>query len=268
MSTHSNKGKKMTNHEIPRDHPRYQSLITRERIIDGMHNRIVAEAGLLAAGRGEAFDYLLGEETPPFALEQERLAIIYLLLAKKPVISVNGNVAVLCPDEIIELGKLINAPLEINLFYRTRERELAIETAMKEAGAEKLLGIDPKRQTTIEEISHQRRIVDVNGIAISDCVFVPLEDGDRTQALKHLQKEVVTVDLNPLSRTSLAASVSITNNISRAVTEMVDIARELKNLPREELLVERSKLDNRKLLKTALKFMSNRLMKFATEIEY
>lgn len=268
MSTHSNKGKKMTNHEIPRDHPRYQSLITRERIIDGMHNRIVAEAGLLAAGRGEAFDYLLGEETPPFALEQERLAIIYLLLAKKPVISVNGNVAVLCPDEIIELGKLINAPLEINLFYRTRERELAIETAMKEAGAEKLLGIDPKRQTTIEEISHQRRIVDVNGIAISDCVFVPLEDGDRTQALKHLQKEVVTVDLNPLSRTSLAASVSITNNISRAVTEMVDIARELKNLPIEELLVERSKLDNRKLLKTALKFMSNRLMKFATEIEY
>ena len=260
MSTHSNKGKKMTNHEIPRDHPRYQSLITRERIIDGMHKRIVAEAGLLAAGSGE--------ETPPFALEQERLAIIYLLLAKKPVISVNGNVAVLCPEEIIELGKLINAPLEINLFYRTRERELAIETAMKEAGAEKLLGIDPKRQTTIEEISHQRRIVDVNGIAISDCVFVPLEDGDRTQALKHLQKEVVTVDLNPLSRTSLAASVSITNNISRAVTEMVDIARELKNLPIEELLVERSKLDNRKLLKTALKFMSNRLMKFATEIEY
>ena len=97
---------------------------------------------------------------------------------------------------------------------------------------------------------------------------IPLEDGDRTQALKHLQKEVVTVDLNPLSRTSLAASVSITNNISRAVTEMVDIARELKNLPIEELLVERSKLDNRKLLKTALKFMSNRLMKFATEIEY
>lgn len=178
----------------------------------------------------------------------------------------NGNVAVLCPEEIIELGNLVNAPLEINLFYRTREREMAIETAMKQAGAEKLLGIDPDKQTTIEEISHQRRIVDVDGIAISDCVFVPLEDGDRTQALKHLQKEVVTVDLNPLSRTSLAASVSITNNISRAVVEMVDIARDLRNLSREELLVERSKLDNRELLKTALKFMSNRLVKLATEI--
>ena len=88
MPEHSNRGKKMKKHEIPRDHPRYLSLITRERIIEGMHKRIVAEAGLLAAGRGEAFDYLLGEKTPQFALEQERLAVIYLLLAKKPVISV------------------------------------------------------------------------------------------------------------------------------------------------------------------------------------
>ncbi|MHA1236475.1 MAG: phosphopantothenate/pantothenate synthetase [Candidatus Hodarchaeales archaeon] len=255
----------MTKHEVPKDHPRYQSLFTRESIIEGMHKRIVAEAGLIAHGRGEAFDYLLGEETPKFALKQERLGIIYLLLAKNPVISVNGNVAVLCPEKTIELGKVLNAPLEINLFYRTRERELAIETAMKEAGAEKLLGIDPKKQTTIEEISHQRRIVDIDGIAISDCVFVPLEDGDRTQALKHLQKEVITVDLNPLSRTSLTASVSITNNITRAVNEMVDIAKELKQLSREELLIERSKLNNRKLLETALKFMSNRLMKLATE---
>ena len=48
-------------HEIPKDHPRYQSLFTREKIIERMHKRIVAEAGLIAHGRGEAFDYLLGE---------------------------------------------------------------------------------------------------------------------------------------------------------------------------------------------------------------
>ena len=266
MSTNYHKGKKMTNHEIPKDHPRYHSLVTRGRIIEGMHKRIVAEAGLLAAGRGEAFDYLLGEETPQFALEQERLAVIHLLLAKKPVISVNGNVAVLCPEEIIKLGKLVNAPLEINLFYRTRERELALETAMTEAGADRLLGVDPERQTTIKEISHQRRIVDVDGIAISDCVFVPLEDGDRTQALVKLKKEVITVDLNPLSRTSVAASVSITNNINRAVSEMIHIGQELKKLSREELLVEQSKLNNKELLKTALMYMSDRLKRLAIEM--
>ncbi len=256
----------MTKHEVPKDHPRYQSLFIRESIIEGMHKRIVAEAGLIAHGRGEAFDYLLGEETPQFALEQERLATIHLLLAKKPVISVNGNVAVLCPEEIVELSKGLNAPLEINLFYRSRERELAIETAMKEAGAKKLLGIDPDKQTTIKEISHQRRIVDIDGIAVSDCVFVPLEDGDRTQALTHLKKEVITVDLNPLSRTSLTASVSITNNLTRASAEMVVIAKELKHLSRDELLIERSKHNNSKLLETALFYMSNRLTRLATEL--
>jgi len=47
---------------------------------------------------------------------------------------------------------------------------------------------------------------------------------------------------------------------------MVDIARELKQLSREELLIERSKLNNRKLIKTALNFMSNRLARLAKEI--
>ena len=250
----------MTDHQVPKSHPRYHSLKTRENIIKGMHKKIVAEAGLIAHGRGEAFDYLLGEETPDLALKQERLAVIYLLLAKNPIISVNGNVAVLCPTELVELSKEINAPLEINLFYRSRDRELAIEKVMKEAGAENLLGVDPKKQTTIEEITHQRRIVDEDGIATSDCVFGPLEDGDRTLALKHLNKEVITVDLNPLSRTSLTASVSVTNNITRAVSEMVKIAKELKQLSREELLIEKSKLNNEELLESALNFMSNRLL--------
>ncbi|MCK5581897.1 MAG: phosphopantothenate/pantothenate synthetase, partial [Candidatus Omnitrophica bacterium] len=231
----------------------------------GMHKRIVAEAGLIAYGRGEAFDYILGEETPQFAMDQERLAIIFLLLANHPIISVNGNVAVLCPKELVELSRIIQAPLEINLFYRTRERELAIKEELQKAGAEEILGVDIQQQSTIDEISHQRRIVDSQGIAISDCVFVPLEDGDRTQALKRLGKKVVTVDLNPLSRTSLVASVSITNNITRAVGEMIHIAKELKGLTRAELLIEKSKLNNEKLLKTALDFMSTRLSQLAKD---
>ena len=97
----------MNKHEIPRDHPRYESLKTREDIIEGMHQKVVAEAGLIAHGRGEAFDYILGEESPEFAFQQEKFAIITLLLAKRPVISVNGNVAVLCPKEIVQLGEIL-----------------------------------------------------------------------------------------------------------------------------------------------------------------
>ena len=94
----------MTKHEVPKDHPRYQSLFTRESIIEGMHKRIVAEAGLIAHGRGEAFDYLIGEKTNDFAMESIDAACALLLTAKQPVISVNGNVAALSSLEIIKLS--------------------------------------------------------------------------------------------------------------------------------------------------------------------
>ncbi|MHA1227982.1 MAG: phosphopantothenate/pantothenate synthetase, partial [Candidatus Hodarchaeales archaeon] len=249
----------------PKDHPRYASLVVRETIIEGMHKKVVAEAGLIAHGRGEAFDYLLGEKTPDFALEQEELAVLTMLKAKHPVISVNGNVAILCPKEIVELGKVLNAPLEINLFYRSREREKAIKTELESVGAKNILGIDPEYHDTIPELSHSRRIVDSRGIAISDCVFVPLEDGDRTQALRKLGKTVVTVDLNPLSRTSITANVSITNNIVRAVPEMVQLVLKNKDKEPSEIDVKIKQYDNSLLLQKALRFMSDRLLQLSKQ---
>ncbi|MFX0122839.1 MAG: phosphopantothenate/pantothenate synthetase [Candidatus Hodarchaeota archaeon] len=251
--------------EVPKDHPRYESLITREKIIEGMHQKIVAEAGLIAHGRGEAFDYILGEVSPYYAFKQEKLAVITLLTAKKPIISINGNVAVLCPEEIVELSRILDAPLEINLFYRKPEREDAIKGVLEKAGAKNIYGIDPNKQESIPEISHQRRIVDSRGIALSDCVFVPLEDGDRTMALRKLGKDVVTVDLNPLSRTSLTATVSITNNVQRAMKEMISFASDYKKMNLLELEEEKKKFNNRALLQEALKFMSSRLEELASD---
>jgi 4-phosphopantoate--beta-alanine ligase len=228
-----------------------------------MHQKVVAEAGLIAHGRGEAFDYLLGEETPNFALKQEEFAVLTILSSENPIISVNGNVAALCPEDTVALSKILNAPLEINLFYRSLEREQAIRTKLIDAGAELILGLDPEYQETIPEISHLRRIVDSRGIAKSDCVFVPLEDGDRTQALRRINKSVVTVDLNPLSRTSLTANVSITNNIIRAIPEMITIAEELAGLSKKQLEEQLMSFNNEKLLKKALEYMSERLMSLA-----
>ena len=68
-------------------------------------------------GRGEAFDYLIGEATQPFAMEAIHAAAAMLRLAKHPVISVNGNVAALAPEGLIELGRVLNAPLEVNIFH-------------------------------------------------------------------------------------------------------------------------------------------------------
>ena len=51
--------------------------------------------------------------------------------------------------------------------------------------------------------------------------MVPLEDGDRCEALVAAGKQVLVVDLNPLSRTSMTATVTIVDEVSRAVSELL-----------------------------------------------
>ena len=93
---------------IPRDHPRHASLKIRELLVEGCEKGITTLQGLIAHGRGEAFDYLLGERTTSVAKEATRAAGAALLLAKDPVISVNGNVAALCPVHSSHLDASVN----------------------------------------------------------------------------------------------------------------------------------------------------------------
>ena len=72
---------------VPKSHPRYESLKYRHKIIEGMKNLVVAEAGLIAHGRGECFDYILGEKTTEVAKKAIEAAVASLLLADRPVIS-------------------------------------------------------------------------------------------------------------------------------------------------------------------------------------
>lgn len=48
---------------IPEDHPRYRSLQVREHLARCAAEGILSLEGLTAHGRGEAFDYLIGEKT-------------------------------------------------------------------------------------------------------------------------------------------------------------------------------------------------------------
>ena len=75
---------------IPKSHPRATSLLIRERLVTGFDHGLVAKEGLLAHGRGEAFDYLLGEKTSKTAKLAIKAAAAQILLADLPVISVNG----------------------------------------------------------------------------------------------------------------------------------------------------------------------------------
>ncbi len=223
------------NRTLPKTHPRYQSLKYRHLIIKGMKNLVVAQAGLIAHGRGECFDYILGEKTNGPAKKAIKAAVAMLLLAKKPVISVNGNTAALVPKELVRLSNTINAPLEINLFYQKKGRTEAIRKVLVDAGAKDILGIDEDNRTTLDNLESNRRFVDVAGIYQGDCILVPLEDGDRSEALKKIGKKVIAVDLNPISRTAIWANITIVDNIVRALPEMSEVAEELKKIEKEQL---------------------------------
>ncbi len=207
----------------------------RHRLIDGLRQGYVAEAGLIAHGRGEAFDYLLGERTVDEAKSAEEVAVAMLLLSENPVISVNGNTAALVPKEIVDLSEAVGAKVEVNLFYRTPRREEIIEGILIDSGAEIVYGIEEKTCRRITRLDSERGRVDSQGIWVADTVLVPLEDGDRAEALVEMGKKVIAVDLNPLSRTSQKATLSIVDNVSRAVPNMIAFAEKLRGYSQKEL---------------------------------
>ena len=246
--------------EIPEDHPRALSLKLRHRITEGLKNEVVAKAGLIAHGRGEAFDYLIGEKTIEPAKKAIQAACALLLTSKHPIISINGNIAALVPKELVELSKVLECGLEINLFYRRPERLAAIEKVLKDAGADAVLGTH--EETELKHLSSKRRIVDPKGIAIADTVLVPLEDGDRTEALKANNKNVITIDLNPMSRTSTKADITIVDNVVRCIPEMIETAKNLKRLPKHELEKFYKEFDQKQNLRDSLNEMIQYLTKF------
>ncbi|WP_254524793.1 4-phosphopantoate--beta-alanine ligase [Natrinema caseinilyticum] len=219
--------------EIPEDHPRYQDLLTRHRIEAGVEKGITHLQGMHAEGRGSAFDYLLGEETIPSADDAERAAAAHLLLADRPVLSINGNVAALVPGEMVDLAAATSADLEVNLFNRTPERIEAIADHLREHGADEVKGLEADAH--IPNLDHERSKVDADGIYEADVVLVPLEDGDRAEALDEMGKTEIVIDLNPLSRSPQVADVPIVDNIIRAVPNVTEHARELADVDEADL---------------------------------
>ncbi len=154
-------------------------------------------------------------------------------MRKRPIISVNGNAAALVSGELCELSKALDAPLEVNLFHRTEERVAKIVSLLRSKGCATVYGDHPDR--LIPGLSHDRAKATFAGIFSADVVLVPLEDGDRCEALIKMGKKVIAIDLNPLSRTSKTATVTIVDNIVRAVPNMTAMAKEMKGMPSPEL---------------------------------
>jgi 4-phosphopantoate--beta-alanine ligase len=204
-------------------------------VVRGVESGITSSHGLIAHGRGEAFDYLLGEQTHAFASQAIRAAAARLRTAKHPVLSVNGNTAALVAEDIVQLSQAVPAPIEVNIFHASRERELAIAEHLKQAGAEVVLLPDPK--VVLDDIDSNRRFVNPQGLAIADVVFVPLEE--------------ITVDLNPLSRTAQQATITIVDNVTRALPVLVAEVTAIAGIPEAELVSVVEHCDNAAVLSIA-----------------
>ena len=229
----------------PKDHPRYKSLLARERLVDA--SDIVAKQGLIAHGRGEAFDYLLGEQTCLPALSAIKAAASTLIKAKNPVISVNGNVVALAAREVARLSKVSRAKVEINLFHRTPERIAGLTKIMEKVGIDAL---GENANDKIPGLSSERAKCCSDGIGSADVVLVPLEDGDRCEALVKMGKKVITIDLNPLSRTAQTAHITIVDELTRCLPLLSDFIKEKKGL---------KSFDNKECLRNVLNYISDRL---------
>jgi len=239
-------------HKIAPTHPRASSLIIREKLVDGFKNGIVVPHGLIAHGRGEAFDYLLGERTTKYAYEAEKAAVCLLLLSKKSIISVNGNTAALCARDLVTLSNVTKSRIEVNLFHKSVARSNAIAKILKKEDAFDVLGLDDKSKIMIKDISSNRKYVDKNGIMNSDTIFVALEDGDRTESLVKKGKKVISVDLNPLSRTAIASNITIVDNIIRVIPNMIKISEQLDKKDKYYLLQLINNFDNKENIHKSL----------------
>ncbi len=237
---------------IPKDHPRYHSLKVRERLARCAEEGILSLEGLTAHGRGEAFDYLMGERTLESAYLAEKIAAALLRCAERPVISVNGNTAALAAGQIRDLQEACGAAVEVNLFHHTEERYQKITTYLRKNGVKILEGTSEH----LLPLSHSRALCLQEGIWTADVILVPLEDGDRCGALADMGKTVIAIDLNPLSRTARSATLTVVDELTRALAVITRFCRDLD--PDQARSLSRG-FDNRVFLAGALQEIRRRL---------
>ena len=154
--------------------------------------------------------------------------------------------------EIALLQKASGAIVEVNLFHRTEERIRKITDLLESNGATVISG----QAERIVPLSHDRALSYPEGTGKADLILVPLEDGDRCEALRKMGKTVIAIDLNPLSRTSRMASLTIVDEVTRALPMITGF---LGTLQEKEIALLSGDTDNSYFLQEAMKEINGRL---------
>ena len=86
-----------------------------------------------------------------------------------------------------------------------------------------------------------------------------IEDGDFPYGLKKLGKNVIAVDLNPLSRTSRDSDITIVDNLVRVFPTLDRYMEEFKRSDLESLKTILENYDNKYILHEVLKYIVRRI---------
>ena len=113
-----------------------------------------------------------------------------------------------------------------------RKKRLGVEV--------EILGENP--DATIPGLKGPRAKCESRGILQADVLLVPLEDGDRCEALVAMGKTVIVIDLNPLSRSSQRGSITIVDELSRCLENMLSMP--MQDLPTPESYNHSQSLQN------------------------
>jgi 4-phosphopantoate--beta-alanine ligase len=80
-------------------------------------------------------------------------------------------------------------------------------------------------------------------------------------------KTVITVDLNPLSRTAEKADITIVDNITRAVPLLISLVEKFKGVSEKELRSMLADYSNTRVLKSVLTHIAHRMEELARRKE-
>ena len=160
----------------------------------------------------------------------------------------------------MKLASLLDCPIEVNIFYRTPERMSVLLNHLEEVKQKfglnvEILGASPDAR--IPGLEGPRAKCCHNGIFLSDVILVPLEDGDRCEALVAMGKTVIVVDLNPLSRSAKMGSITIVDEITRVGKNLVSMFED-----QEEVL--QLPFDNDNNLRLTLKHINQSLVELSS----
>jgi len=134
-----------------------------------------------------------------------------------------------------------------------------IEKVLVKHGATDVLGFLPDAK--IPGLGSLRGLCTKDGIGMADVVLIPLEDGDRAEALAKMGKKTIAIDLNPMSRTAKNATVTIVDELTRAIPELIRNVEDLAEDSRAARLAL-SSYDRDENLKLVSRGMAGNLRRF------